>query len=237
MRAIVACILILRSFLLLSAQNRDTHDSVIHRQAYENALNRSLKTQRAINTGIEYGESLYDIRNGHQYFLSEERLSGDIVYSGVIYKNQLLQYDIIQDEVIVEHTSGHKIMLVKERIAEFEIEGHVFRRFGVTGDKAKSGFYELLQDEGNVSLLVKREKKLRGQSNYPYRRQEKSLVEERNRYFLVKDRTFFLVRNYKDIVKLLYNGKVKSVTDDVKRIKSKEAQMIFTVSHLYPTKK
>jgi hypothetical protein len=224
-------LLIWASPSVLFAQVNHTDDSVIYHGAVESALSKSLTYQKAINIGSEYSESIYDFRDGHQFFLSDEKFTGDILYNGIQYTNTDLQYDIVQDIVVTEHVSGRKIFLVSERITEFTLGGHVFRRFPANkDDKVAPGFYDVLVESEVVKLLAKREKRIRGQTSNLYHKKEKSEVEEKTKYFLVNDGIFFPVKSYKDIVELLFD-KRKGSGVDVKKQKSEEARMINTVMY------
>jgi hypothetical protein len=212
-------------YTLLSQVNYSA-DSIIHQTAFENARNKSLRIQRAINIGSEYGESVYNIRKGHQFFFSDEELVGDIIYNDVFYTDLSLQYDLVQDEVVTRHANGKKIVLLKEKIAEFTLEGHSFKYLSSfnQGDKMKPGFYDVLVDGKTIQLLAKRAKRLKGQGSNFYYKKENAHVEDYIQYYLVKDNRFYSVRNYQGIMKLLSeNGSDFRLTT---KDKNREANMI-----------
>jgi hypothetical protein len=213
---------------ILFAQFNYVSDSGIYRTAFENARNKSLRIQKTINIGSEYLESQYDIRNGHQYFLTDQEIKGEIVYNNVLYRNVDLQYDLVQDEVVTKHFSGKKIILIKDKISEFTLAGHVFRRLDQfkAVDRVKPGFYDILVDETNIKLLAKREKRIRGQTGNFYYKKEKSLVESSVKYFFVEDGNFQSVKNYKSIIKLAADKRRESVLKLASKEKSQEARMI-----------
>jgi hypothetical protein len=214
--------------MTLSAQVKYVTDSIVYLTSLENAQNKSLIVQKAINVGSEYNESLYNFKNNaHPFFLSWQVHNGDILYCNILYKNIDLQYDIVQDEVIVENFSGRKIALVKEKITDFTLEGRLFRRISdfEANNKIKPGFYNVLVSNGDIELLAKREKIIKGQSNNFNYKIAETYIEENTKYFLVKDGNYFQVKNYKNVVKLLSDNKKSSELRAAKS-NSKEAQMI-----------
>jgi hypothetical protein len=207
------------SILLAQVSN---NDSVVYRVALDNAASKSLRTQKAINIGIEYRELPYSFENGHQFFLTDKKLNGDIFYNKILYKNQGLQYDLLLDEVIAVHVNGRKIILIKEKITEFTLEGYVFRRFtkATIPNKMIPGFYNVLVEEDGVSVLVKRVKRQKG-NGVQFHQQGMAFIEDNTKYYLKKeDGSFSEIKTHKNIVKLLSNNGKKptiAVTKDMTR--------------------
>jgi hypothetical protein len=169
-------------------------DSAVYQNAFENARTKSTRAQRTINIGSEYQKWKYDPKNGHPFFQSDKILKGEIIYHEILYRDQPLQYDLLRDEVITEHVSGRQIILVREKISEFSLEGHVFRQFPdlIKSGQAKSGFFEVLVDENNVQFLAKRQKRIRGFQ-----------IEDDIKYYLVEDGNISHIKNYRQIIRLM----------------------------------
>jgi hypothetical protein len=207
-RLFVLFLLLGYSCMLLGQDN--SMDTVVYRAALENASTKSLRAQRSINIGREYTELPYSFKNRSQFFLSDKKIVGEVRYNDILYKNQNLQYDILLDEVIAEHVSGRKIILVKEKVTEFTIGGYLFRRLlksDIDGSMTP-GYYNILIESKGLMLLVKRvghQKKTR----VGYYKEEFS-IDDKSKYFLKKDDTFFEVKNYKGITKILRDKEQKS---------------------------
>ena len=64
--------------------------------------NQTLGSHSPLYNGREYVN--YDkYITGNQFFLSDLLEEGSIMYDGVLYRNVSLLYDIVKEEVIVEH--------------------------------------------------------------------------------------------------------------------------------------
>lgn len=182
-------------------------DSVVYEASISNALSKGLKIQKSINIGMEYTELPYFVRNDHQFFLSDQVLEGKVIYNNILYQNVNLQYDLVRDEVLVKNFSDKKIILVKEKVSEFSIEGHLFKRLIDSNSLFKiDGYYEILREGKNVRLLAKRTKRVKGLlSNQLSYRKEELHMEYSVRYFLNTNGKYVEVKNYKQIAKILMN--------------------------------
>jgi hypothetical protein len=198
------------------AQNRSA-DSLFLSESLENAISTIANTQKALYSGTSYKEIHYDPKKGHPFFQSDTRLTGDILYHNILYRNEEFQYDMVRDEIILEHLTGSKIILVREKLSLFTTQGHTFRYF--PGDKKlKSGYYDVLLDKGGTQLIAKRNKKVKGNPHAaaPY------FVESAEYYLLAKD-VYHKIRNTKDIARILADGSKTKITTSKK---DAEARMI-----------
>lgn len=239
MKTLLACIsiLALASSAELSAQINHASDSTLYRAALENASGKSLRIQKAINIGSEYHEIPYTITNGHPFLLSDKPLTGEIHYNDIVYKNLAIQYDLIHDEIITEHANGWKIILIKEKISEFTIDGHLYQRFpgSNSNDNIKPGFYNILVNNESIRLLAKREKQIKGQGNHLSYQVEPGHIEEKTDYYLEKEGHLFHVKNHKAIIRLLSDKKRGTYVRAAKE-KDEEAQMISVVKQYISSK-
>lgn len=109
--------------------------------------------------GTEYTESHRMINENHKFFMSFDFLPGSIVYEGQPFYNLHLKYNIFEDLVIVniENLDGSTIFqLHQEKIDSFSIAFHHFVHIKRDiSEDIQEGFYELLEEEGNLSLLKK----------------------------------------------------------------------------------
>jgi len=188
-------------------QRYHVNDSVVYEASISNALNKGLKIQKSINIGMEYPELPYFVRNDHQFFLSDQALAGKVTYNNILYKNVNLQYDLVRDEVLTKNFNDKKIILVKEKVGEFSIDGHLFKRLTDSNPSLKiDGYYEILMEDKNVKLLAKRTKRVKGLlSNQLSYRKEELHMEYSVRYFLNTNNNYVEVKNYKQIAKILMN--------------------------------
>lgn len=105
---------------------------------------------------MEYPQLPYFVRNDHQFFLSDQALAGKVTYNNILYKNVNLQYDLVRDEVLTKNFNDKKIILVKEKVGEFSIDGHLFKRLTDSNPSLKiDGYYEILMEDKNVKLSKK----------------------------------------------------------------------------------
>ncbi len=113
--------------------------------------------------GPEYYNYAPTIANGHPFFLTGDFQTGRVVYENVLYENVPLLYDIVQDELILEHYDGfYKIQLNKADVSAFSMNGHSFihLKTGNQGSTTPAGFYEVLY-QGKTSLYARRTKSIR----------------------------------------------------------------------------
>lgn len=148
-------------------------DSTLEQISLRKAIDfyhESIGSQSPLYNGREYVN--YDeFITGHQFFESDLLEEGSIMYDGTLYRNINLLYDIVQEEVIVEHFNKYfKIILPKHRVDFFSLLNHTF--IWINSDSLQNqvlspGFYEKLY-EGKVNLLAKRtkiiEEKIEGRS-------------------------------------------------------------------------
>jgi hypothetical protein len=101
--------------------------------------------------GVEYTRG-YNYNNETPFFQGSEFLQGEIRYTGNLYSSVALQYDCIDDVVILKDPlMARRILLIKEKVDEFTLGGHHFIKLGWLGTKGE--FYEELY-KGKRSVLV-----------------------------------------------------------------------------------
>ncbi len=89
---------------------------------------------------------------GHPFFNSENFREGSLRINGTLYEDVLINYDITNQQVILQQT-GHsnstdQIILTRESIDEFSLDGRLFRQmsFPETG----TGFFQIVSS-GEIS--------------------------------------------------------------------------------------
>jgi hypothetical protein len=156
--------------------------------------------------GYEY------IRNGtpakgFPFFDTDSLQTGSLFYDGILYRDIPLEYDLVQDELIIyDHTGSALIGLISGKIDHFSIGPHQFR-YQVADKTAsslpKTGFYEVLFASGSVMLLERREKKLIFSTN----RDDLARYDQENMYFLHIGDRFYRVDGKDDLLDVLKDKK------------------------------
>lgn len=152
--------------------------------------------------GPEYYNYAPTIANGHPFFLTGDFQTGKVVYENVLYENVPLLYDIVQDELILEHYDGfYKIQLSKSDVSAFSLNGHSFIHLntGKLGSTTAPGFYELLY-QGNASLFARRIKSIRERT---VQVQVVRDTKTSDQYYIQKDAELVPVKNLKSALKIM----------------------------------
>lgn len=130
-------------------------DALLHAiKVYHNAAG----DQSGIYNGSQYFRYPNPIFSGHPYFLTDSLTMGSVFYDGILYKDVLLLYDEITDQLITKDMSGYNLVsLIKDRITHFNISGHHFINISDKSGLPAPGYYRVLYD-GRSQVLVKETK-------------------------------------------------------------------------------
>lgn len=195
------CFLLLFNPLMLRAQT--SLDS-----SYAGALavyTKTIGVNQHIYNGVEYID--YDHRiNGNPFFEKNYFVKGSVVYDGVLYNNMLMFYDIWRDNVVIKNYNNLPLLLVKEKVAAFDMEEHHFIKItadSLTEKMGLSGFYDVLYN-GTVKLFAKRRKlideKITSQSS------ESSFI-QKNEYYILNNSVFYAVADKRSVLNALSDQK------------------------------
>jgi len=166
------------------------------------------RLQSALYNGSEY-VPIPEPYDGFPFFGSEYLEEGSIKYSGELFDNVPMQYDLVQDQLVIEHFDQRgyvtDVRLHDDLVEYFDLLGHHF--VSVTEDSIwgglRRGYYELLHD-GSIKLLCK------------HRKERHETIEngtvnvrflERTNYYLVKDGKSFTIKNKASVLKALADKK------------------------------
>jgi hypothetical protein len=147
-------------------------DSSSQQPAFNNAVSlfsASLGEQAPLYNGPEYYFYDHNIK-GNAYFMDVNMFTtGTVFYSGELYKNVQMLYDLYTDDVaVLLYNRFQKISLLKERVKNFDFLGHHFVNINVdtisNKSDIKSGYYDELYD-GKEQVLVKRTKSIQTTSS------------------------------------------------------------------------
>ncbi|WP_037318013.1 hypothetical protein [Salegentibacter sp. Hel_I_6] len=149
------CLTLLFSYFTASSQE--------YREAYENFDDFVNKENTNLFYGKEYVEQHALINNKHKFFSKSSFLKGEVVYSGQIYHDLDLKYNIFDDLLIVkiEKQAGDATFeLFKNRIQKFSIDGHTFINIPPKNNTEVHGFFEVLRETHSLTLLKNHRKKI-----------------------------------------------------------------------------
>ncbi|TFH25932.1 MAG: hypothetical protein E4H10_08515 [Bacteroidia bacterium] len=143
----------------------------------------------------------YDILNSgesHPYFNTDRYRSGRLLLNGEAYDSDTINYDIFDQQVILQYPgiSGQdlKVVLNREMIDHFQIDGLTFRlmSFPETG----SSFFQVVSS-GDISCFLLWKKTLSrstvsGNTSYKYSKQSREVYLQReSRLYVVRSRSSF----------------------------------------------
>jgi hypothetical protein len=140
-------------------------DSILYKKAVDNLIalyQQSSGDQTGLYNGSQYSGYPFVFAEGHPFFKDNKPGTGSIVYDNVLYENVLLQFDEVQDVMILDSAS-RRIQLLNDRITRFTLYNNNFIRIIKDSSNiplVRTGFYNILYD-GNTSLLKKEEKIVR----------------------------------------------------------------------------
>lgn len=196
--------LLLFTDIPLNAQ--DMPDTAVARLRESSAISiyyDSLQQQSGLYNGGEYAQYIHLLKEGHPYLDTSALIHGSIYYDGTLYKNVPMLYDLIKDELVIQHFNKiFLVQLVRLKIDSFSLQTHHFLHLGkdsVTKESIQEGFYDRLYN-GKVKLYVRRSKFIRESI--------RDMAVERNvyqkdLYFLYKDGIYHDIYTESSILKLL----------------------------------
>ena len=137
-------------------------DSISYQSSVDNALKtyyHSLGSGSGIYNGMVF-TGYSPATEGFPFYQSEDWQKGTIFYDEVPYKDVLVKYDLVADEVLVKTSEGFAIRLYSPRVKYFFFLGHHFIYVaGNNKSPLRPGFYDLLRS-GNMTILAKRSKRM-----------------------------------------------------------------------------
>jgi len=219
----IASFLILTVFFLFPAislvAQSSADDSVLYQKAINNLVSlyhQSEGDQTGLYNGSQYGGFPFTFKEGHPFFYDGKPGTGSIVYEDVLYENVLLQYDEIQEAVVMEDSS-RRIQLLNERIRQFSVFNNAFIRIvkdSLSNALVKTGYYNLLY-EGRNRLLKKEIKTVREDITT-----EKVIyyVDLHEYYYIKKDNTYYAVNSKRNVLKI-FGDRKKEVQQYIRKNK------------------
>lgn len=187
--------------------------------------------------GIEY-VNYEDQAAGYPFFESEVLEKGSLVYDGILYEQVPMLYDIVKDEVVIEHFHNYfKIRLIPEKIAAFSLLNHSFIRIeadSLPGSGISSGFYEKLFD-GKVKAFAKRIKITEEEIAY---QQLKRRFVQKDRYYIFKEAHYVQVKGQPGVMRVFKDRKKeikKYIRENTFTFKNNPEAAIISICRFYDT--
>ncbi len=135
----------------------------------------------------------------HPFFGSYEFARGSILYQGETYKNIIIQYNLVTDQVTSDDSSTkNEIQLIKEGIQSFVLFDHTFVQL-TNHPILSNGFYDQLQN-GEIKVLVKREKSLQ-HKDVDF--ESKAWYQSKTKIYITKADQVFIIRSKKSVLSSL----------------------------------
>ncbi|MGB5435914.1 MAG: hypothetical protein WBM98_08485 [Maribacter sp.] len=137
--------------------------------------------------GFAYKEEFRVLGSKHKFFYSPDFILGSVTYDGQEYFGYKMKYDVYGDALLLYYAGvygSQAVQLIKDRVTEFEIEGHRFVNLSIQEDRElpASGFIEVLVEGDHFTFLKKHRKRILKKSD------RKSLYHE------FKDRRAYYMR-------------------------------------------
>lgn len=197
-------------FLSASAKAQSAvDDSALYRKSISRAISiyhLAVAEQAGLFNGSQYANYPFHFaEDGFPYFKDPKAGRGSVTYDGILYENLHLQYDEVQEVVMMED-SARRIQLLNQRISEFTVFDNLFIRIvkdSTTRPLIRTGFYNVLY-AGRHTLLKKEEKIVREEVG----RDEILHFIDVNRYYYVKnDNDWYSIKTKNGILNLFRDRK------------------------------
>lgn len=170
---------------------------------------QSLQKQSGLYNGSEYVAYANLLKEGHPYFDTTVLTNGWVYYDKLLYQNVSMLYDIVSDELIVQHFNRvFLIQLIRSKIDSFSVLDHQFIHLGTDSAKnenIREGFYDRIYN-GKIKLFVKRSKNI--QESISDLKVEKK-VYQKDKYFICQNNTYHEVYTQKSVLKLFPDQKAE----------------------------
>ncbi len=148
------------TFILFSQANNTPPTS----QKILEELNNIYGADQRLVSGKIYHQAPYGSVSGHPFCISDEWKEGQVTMDGRVYKNLLLKYDIVNNELVLNtlnlNNTSFQIRLEKGNISSFKLDNRKFVIYPSTENDDNPLFCELVSS-GPVDFLLLRSKEMR----------------------------------------------------------------------------
>jgi hypothetical protein len=114
-----------------------------------------------LNNGLLYYDLYPSISTSNRFLKGNEFTKGEVIYTNQYYNNIYLNYDLLNDDLLIKPhgvNDRKSIILVKDKIKAFEIEGRKFVNVNLNSPTEEPfiiGFYEEVFFESLIGFYVK----------------------------------------------------------------------------------
>lgn len=155
-------------------------------------------------TGFAYKEEFRVLGPKHKFFYSPDFILGSVTYDGQEYFGHKMKYDVYGDALLLYYAGvngSQAVQLIKDRVTEFEIEGHRFLNLPELKEREwpVSGFIEVLLAGDHFTFYKKHRKRILKKSD------RKSLYHEfkdRHKYYMLLNDEMTQVKSLTQITAL-----------------------------------
>jgi hypothetical protein len=192
-------------FISQASAQSFTTDSSFYKEAIRNTTvfyRKQIASQSLLYNGKLYYPAVNDIK-GHPYLLSDTIFTGSIVFDHVLYEDVQLQYDILNDDVIVVYPGqGIKLKLNKYKVGSIKINNRLFINSSLDEENSKKntdvGFYEILYSK-KIKVLAKRKKLINSIVTQDGRN---SSYKEQTSYYILFENNLYPIKNMRSVYKI-----------------------------------
>ena len=187
-----------------------------------------------IYNGIQFINTYKPINNKHRFFETDSFVKGKISYNNQSYEVNL-RYDLYEDQLIIladTRTNSNEILLIKELVEHFEISSSHFIHLKGENKGINSGFYEVIYNNGSITLLKKHSKQLK--QDIENRKVYYEFKAEKAEYFCVTEDEMFQIKNKKDIISRFpkFKRELSRFKIKARRLEANETQLKYAIESL-----
>lgn len=179
-------------------------DSILHRASAEYL--RLMKQNASLYNGAEY-IAPKQLIEGFPFFGRENYFEGSIVSSGVYYFDLPIQYDLVNDVLLIwSYDRSILLMLNSEKVERFQLGKESFIRGSLikqTDPSPSKGFYQIIHEGKQIAVSKKQKvvvQKTASDKSYAFYKQF-------NVYYLVINGSWMQVGSQKSVINALKNNR------------------------------
>ena len=159
------CLLVGVTFILTARSQPAAPDTSLNVPIRE--YHSYLTPESGLYRGPEYIVYAHLLKEGHPYFGQGQAHQGSILYSGVLYTNVSILFDLVKQTVVISDARGiFRIGLIWENVDSFTIQNNSFiNNRDSIHTNLRPGYYQLLH-QGRLTILKREKKTIRSQIDY-----------------------------------------------------------------------
>ena len=212
--------------------------------AFDSSITAAVRYYHSVNypepglyRGTQYVDYNFTIQQGQPFFGADSLRSGSVWYSGILYQDRPLLYDIVKDQLVIAGpAANYKIALLMDFVDSFSLDGQQFIRAGDSSAASPlpKGYYDRIYT-GHLELFKRDRKSLRENLMIMPDNVRLYIVEAID-YYLKKDGAYYAVNTKRQLYEALADRK-----PDVRRLirksklswRSDKEQLLLAVAGLY----